>query len=164
MALSLARAAAKAGSKVALVDADSANPELARRLGMEAPCDWREVVGRGESLSEAAVASLEDGVTLFPRTFPTDDEPGMRDPSLVNVLGMLRSFFDLVIVDLSPIGPHESSKKAMFGTCPIDLAVVVRNIQATSTEQTLKTVTALRSIGVKAVGVIENFTGPHEMT
>ena len=118
LALALARTAAVAGSRVALVDADSANPELARRLGMEAPCDWREVVRRGEPMSEAAVASLDDGVTLFPRTFPTDEEIGFSDESLSSTLSELGRSFDLVVVDLPPESPSNTTSEHSATSCP----------------------------------------------
>ena len=111
VAVSLARAAALAGSRVALLDADAANPELARRLGMEAPCDWREVVGRGEPLSEAAVASLEDRVTLLPRTLPTNEDGDSIDQFMLSTLSELRRHFDLIVVDLPPVGPGAATSE-----------------------------------------------------
>ena len=102
LALSLARTAALAGSRVALVDADSGNPELARSLGLEAPCDWQAVLSQQQSLEEAAVASADDHVTLFPLTCPSDDFSGAADQMLTHTLNELSRYFDLVVVDLPP--------------------------------------------------------------
>ncbi len=162
LALSLARTAARAGTRVALVDADAANPELARRLGMEAPCDWREVVSRGEPLSEAAVASLDDHVTLFPKTFPMDDESNSFDEVLLASVRELGKHFDLVVVDLPPVALGNMPGKGVLEPCPIDMVVVMRNVRATSQEQTMATVSSLRRLGVRAVGVVENFTPPSD--
>ncbi len=156
MALSLARSAARAGARVALVDADPGNPELARRLGMEAPCDWREVMGRNEPLSEAAVASLDDGVTLFPRSYPADTPHGPLDAVLTGTLTLLREHFDLVVVDLPPLDAVEDMSERCV-PCPVDMGLVVRNVTVTGPQQSLRTVTALRQWGVMAVGMIENF-------
>lgn len=157
-ALALARSAAMAGARVALVDADAFNPQLSRRLGMEAPCDWSEVVRRGDPLSEAAVASLEDGVMLFPTKWTADHESAALDQPLLQVLAELKQHFDLVIIDLPPAGDTgEPSAREAQTACPVDMAVVVRNVRETSVDQCLTTVAFLRRVGVRAVGVIENF-------
>ncbi len=123
---------------------------------MEAPCDWREVFGRGEPLSEAAVASLEDGVTLFPRSYPADTLNGVLDEALTLTLRQLRKYFDLVVVDLPPV--DATTQVAARGVpCPVDMALVVRNVQITNQQQSVATATLLRELGVLAVGLIENF-------
>lgn len=159
LALALAHTAAQAGSRVALVDGDIANPQLARRLGLEAPCDWHDVVRRGEPLTEAAVTSLGDRVTLFPRTTAGDPLTSPLDQWLVNTLQALREYFDLVVVDMAPIGKLEITSQQANSNCPIDMAVVLRNVLETSEDRCLNTVTTLRAFGVQAVGIIENFDG-----
>lgn len=161
--LALARAAAQAGCRVALVDADSGQPELARRLGVEAPCDWRGVLRRGEPLQEAAVASLADRVTLIPQTEPETDQPRMVDVPLIRLLSDLRERFDLVIVDMGPLGESPRPIEAVL-PCPVDMALVIRNVTETPREESLAAVSALRAWGVRAVGVIENFVGKDELS
>ena len=118
LALSLARSAAVAGSRVALLDADGTNPELARRLGLESPCDWQEAKRQRQSLAEAAVASIEDGVTLFPLTVPRDTLSGrLDDPLLGEVLQELKQHFDLVVIDTQPL-PAEAALVAAVSPVP----------------------------------------------
>ncbi len=161
LALALAQNAARAGSHVALLDADAGNPELAHRLGLESPCDWYEVALRGQSLCEAAVTSLEDGVTLFPLTCPNDELSGVQDQVLARTLGELSRYFDLVVVDLPPTAALPKGRGSADLPCPIDMAVVIRNVQTTPQDLTLTTVSTLRNLGVRAVGVIENFAPSH---
>jgi Mrp family chromosome partitioning ATPase len=159
IALSLARAAASAGARVALVDADADHPQLARRLGMEAPCDWQEVVRLGQPLSEAAVVSLSQRVTLFPKAAATETHVQALTQPLLTVLEELTGHFDLVIVDLPPL-EMDQPNETPISPCPIDMAVVARHVRCTSPEQAMAAAAALRSLGVRAVGVIENFGSP----
>jgi Mrp family chromosome partitioning ATPase len=163
IALSLARSAAAAGCRVAVLDADSAHPELARRLGLDAPCDWQQIQRRGQPLGEAAVASLEDRVTLFPLTIAAGDLSGrLDDPTLTAVLQELKRAFDLVVVDTQPVVAGDAPMAAATGPCEVDMALVVRNIQTTPEARCLATVVRLRAMGVRAVGIVENFTQAEE--
>ncbi|MHB8969065.1 MAG: tyrosine-protein kinase family protein [Pirellulaceae bacterium] len=164
LALSLARSAAIAGSRVALLDADGKNPELARRLGLEAPCDWQEAIRQRQSLAEAAVASLEDGVTLFPLTVPCDTLSGRLDDSLLGeVLQELKQHFDLVVIDTQPLPAEAVAVVAVplprvTRPCAVDMAVLVRNVQTTPQDECLAAVAGLRAMGVRTVGIVENFS------
>jgi Mrp family chromosome partitioning ATPase len=44
----------------------------------------------------------------------------------------------------------------------VDMVVVVRNIQTTSQNSCLSTVARLRAMGVRAVGIVENFAPADE--
>lgn len=159
LALALARSAARAGARVALLDTDLENPNLARQLGIEAPCNWSDTMARREPLSEAAVQSLEDNITLFPLTGPLDNlRSGLADERLASILHQAREEFDLVILDMHPVTHRDASLFQDFPSCPIDMAIVVRNTHVTPTEETLTAVAHLQTMGVTAIGIAENFT------
>ncbi len=163
IALSLARSAAAAGCRVALVDADGANPELAHCLGLDAPCDWRETQRDRQPLREAAVASLNDRVTLFPLTGSDDDLTGrLDDPALTCVLKELQQAFDLVVVDARPVLECPVSGATAPGAGMVDMVLVVRNVQGTTPEVCLSAVGPVRAMGVRAVGIVENFVPAEE--
>jgi Mrp family chromosome partitioning ATPase len=163
VALALARSAAAAGCRVALLDADCANPELARRLGLDAPCDWQQVRRHHQPLHEAAIASLDDRVTLFPLTVPDDDLSGrLDDPTLTGVLQELKRAFDLVVVDTQPVTEGDTRVAAATGPCEVDMVLVVRNVQTTAPETCLSRVARLRAMGIRAVGLVENFAPAEE--
>ena len=157
LALALAQQAARAGCRVALLDADAGNPDLARQLGLESPCDWLDVVLQGQPLSEAAVSSLADHMTLFPLSCTNETPASAQGQLLAEALPQLSCHFDLVIIDLPPASMLPFGPAAATRPGDIDMAVVVRNLQTTSEKQTLETVSKLRSCGVRAVGIIENF-------
>ncbi|NLX56891.1 MAG: hypothetical protein GXY58_17435 [Planctomycetaceae bacterium] len=158
LALSLARSAATAGCRVALLDADAANPQLASQMGLDAPCDWLQVVRSGQPLCEAAVASLEDRVTLFPLSGPDPSLSGRwDDPALTTVLQKLQHAFDLIVLDTLPVAARVPSPAPVSGACQVDMALVVRDIRTTAEVTCLAAVTRVRSMGVRAVGIVENF-------
>jgi Mrp family chromosome partitioning ATPase len=158
VALALARAAAAAGSRVALVDLDSQHPDLARQLGIESPCDWPEILSAGQSLSEAAVASVAEGVTLFPRVAPSQQLAAQLDARLLStVLSDLQRCFDLVIVDAPEIENLVAETLLGGGAAAVDMAVLVRDAQRTTRDDCLAAAARLRPLGVRAVGIVENF-------
>jgi Mrp family chromosome partitioning ATPase len=157
LALCLARCAAQAGIKVALVDADLGNPQLGSRLGIETPCSWLEAVLGKSPLKEAAVASLEDGLTLFPLTIGEDLAVPTADPRWNVVLQAIAMHFPLVIVDTGPLGSDGRHPFSTDADSLIDTAIVVRDLRNTSEERTLATAARLQRSGVHAVGIAENF-------
>jgi Mrp family chromosome partitioning ATPase len=157
LALCLARCAAQAGVSVAVVDADLENPQLGNQLGMETPCSWLEVVAGKSPLNEAAVSSLEDGLTLFPLTGSEDLEAIAGDAQLTGVLRTIAAHFPLVIIDTGPLGSDDRHPFATGEDCPIDTAIVVRDLRNTTEKKALATAELLQRSGVPAVGIAENF-------
>ncbi len=158
LALSLARSAAAAGCRVALLDADAAHPQLASQVGLDAPCDWQQVVRSGQPLCEAAVASLEDRVTLFPLSGPDPSLSGRwDDPALTAALQELQHAFDLIVLDTPPVAAGGLSPAPVSGACQVDMALVVRDIRTTAEDTCLAAVARVRAMGVRAVGIVENF-------
>ena len=64
LGLCLARLASQTGARIALVDADFENPQLAELLGVGTQCDWHSVLAEGLPLAEAAIVCLADELTL----------------------------------------------------------------------------------------------------
>lgn len=162
LALCLARCAAQAGVRVAVVDADLDNPQLGNQLGMEPSCSWLETVAGRSPLDEAAVSSLEDGLTLFPLIGSEDSGTPADDPRLTDVLRTIAAHFPLVVVDTGPLTADGRHPFSTGGACPVDTAIVVRDLRNTSQNKTLATAERLQRSGVPAVGIAENFHGHEE--
>jgi Mrp family chromosome partitioning ATPase len=67
---------------------------------------------------------------------------------------------DLVILDL---GMVDGWGGPVFGgpeQCPVNAAIVVRDMRHTSSQQTEATAARLRRSGIEAVGVAENYVPP----
>jgi Mrp family chromosome partitioning ATPase len=157
LAMCLARCAADAGINVALVDADLENPRLGARLGLETPCSWLEAVATHRSLREAAVTSVEDRLTLFPLTGKesVDIQPG--DGRLIMFVRRISAHYPLVIIDTGPLGPEQTHLFESEAACPIDTAIVVRDLRGTDEQGALATAERLQLGGIQAVGIAENF-------
>jgi Mrp family chromosome partitioning ATPase len=163
LALCLARCAAQAGVKVALLDADFKNPQLGPRLGMEIPCGWSEVLRGKAPLNEAAVASVADQLTLFPLT---DTEPGDVEPGeagLISLVQEISAHYPLVVVDVGPLGAEARHPFASDGVCPVNAAIVVRDLRFTTEKKAIATAQHLERSGIPAVGIAENFVQTRPM-
>lgn len=157
LALCLARSAAESGVNVAIIDADFRNPQLGTRLGMETPCSWLEVVAGKAPLAEAAVASVEDSLTLFPLAGSEDIQIQSDDGRLLALVEEISSHYPLVIVDTGPLGAEERHAFADAKNCPVDAAIVLRDLRYTTEKKAVTTAEQLQNSGIQAVGIAENF-------
>lgn len=157
LALCLARCAAEAGVSVAIVDADFQNPQLGTRLGMETPCSWLKVVAGKAPLHEAAVASIGDHLTLFPLAGLEHVQIRNGDRRLVALVEEISSHYPLVILDTGPLGAEDCHPFADTDNCPVDAAIVVRDLRHTTEKKAAATAEQLQQSGVQAVGIAENF-------
>ncbi len=156
LAICLARAAAAAGAKVALLDGDIASPELGATLGLEFARSWHEAGQGAIPLAEAAVASLEDGVTLIPLSAQAAPQAvTLNDPATTNLLRQAADQFDLVLVDLGKVDADALWR--VGDAVPVDAAIIVRDMRHTSEQETLASVGHFKRLGIDAVGVAENF-------
>lgn len=158
LAICLARAAAGAGAKVCLLDANLRSPQLGTVLGLDFARSWHETLNTTTPLAEAAVTAIADNVTLIPLSKNAARQGTTLDGDGVNeILAQLSETFDLVLVD---IGSPQAGGQNCFpagDACPLDAAIVVRDVRATSEEETLESVSWFRELGIDAVGVAENF-------
>lgn len=160
LALCLARSAAQAGVRVALLDADLQHPQLGIQLGIDSPCGWLDALRGTIPLHEAAVASLDEPLTLFPlrAAQPQDNEqsvPGAQH--WTDILRPISDRFPLTIVDTGPMRPEGPPLLVSQGGCPIDAAIVVRDLRNTSEQTAQAAARQLQQLGIAAVGIAENF-------
>jgi len=99
-------------------------------------------------------------LTLFPLTHAVDQETPTDAQALRTVLRAIAVQFPLVIVDTGPITNDEHHPFADRDDCPIDTAIVVRDLRNTTEKKTLATARLLQRRGVPAVGIAENFRDP----
>jgi Mrp family chromosome partitioning ATPase len=177
LALCLARRAAAAGLKVALVDADFDNPRLAQQLRINPTCGWQDTVAARLPLSEAAVASMRDNVTLLPLRLGSvarHDDPALDPATVTELFDRLSSAFDLVLLDMEPVDPADAegaaesselvepnpSAPAASPRLHNALAALVVYDASSSEEQLADAVLQLRSAGIETIGAVENFSAP----
>ncbi|HEY2412615.1 MAG TPA: hypothetical protein VGI40_10250 [Pirellulaceae bacterium] len=164
LALCLARAAAQAGIQVAVMDADFARPQLASKIALEVAYGWQDAALGRIPLSEAAIKSLHDGVTALPlESALVTRGLSLADPRVTATIRAAAATFELLILDLGPIGPGENLAFPPGEPSPLDAAIVVRDLRfATATESGILCET-LQDSGIEAVGIAENFVIEDEL-
>lgn len=163
LALCLARVAARAGLNAAVMDGDFARPQLASKLGVEVAHGWQDAALGTIPLSEAAIWSREDALTLMPLTMgPATRSLSLADPRVTATLRAAAATFDLVVLDLGPIAPGEMLAFPPGEACPLDAAIVVRDTRLTEPAESEAVGRMLQAAGLEAVGIAENFVVAEE--
>ena len=132
--LCAARRLADQDHRVALVDADFDDPLLARRLGLLPESGWEKVVADGLPLEEVAIDSVQDRLALVPLC-GTPPSGGDSEQSATKIpLDVLGRQYDLVLVDLGPIGEEALAKSGPLETIAdwIDGVILVHNVGSAS--------------------------------
>ncbi len=94
------------GRKVALVDANWSNPQLAQSLGLLPQIGWEETLCGGLPLEEVVIESLADGLAVLPVREPSASA-FTQGGRIAASLDMLAREFDVVLVDLGPLDQVE---------------------------------------------------------
>jgi Mrp family chromosome partitioning ATPase len=158
LALCLARVAARAGIQVALVDGDFARPTLATRLGLDVAHGWQDAALGQIPLSEAAIRSLADNITVLPLEVSAAGRAlTLADPRVTATLRAAVATFELVIIDLGPLGPGERMMFPPGEACPLDATIVVRDLRFAAVAESQDVGERLYDAGIEAVGIAENF-------
>ena len=110
-AICLARIIAIAGRSVVLVDADLRRPNIAESLGLQPTAGVREVLSGEATLEQALVTDAETGAQVLPalRSAGADTSP-IEGGQFVALLEQLKTRFDVVVLDGSPILPVVDSR------------------------------------------------------
>ena len=153
VAIGMAMAAAAAGLRVALVDADTEEPTLIDDLRLELQYGWVDTVRGGVDIREVAVHAVEDGVTFIPLMPPAVSGSAATEYETAQLLEMLRGKFDLIVVDT----PSQESSTNFPAATAIDSALIVRDPSRSGDGVISRLSDRLRAIGVQGIGVVDNF-------
>ncbi|HWB08414.1 MAG TPA: hypothetical protein VG826_04290 [Pirellulales bacterium] len=161
IALLVARFLARRGVRVAILDADVQQPQLASRLGMLVEAGWETSLTGELPPGEALIESLRDRLTLVPLKRPvSESELDGTGKCLNELIKRLQTDFEVVCVDAGPLGEaDQTSHEALFGQTQIDAAVVVRDVRHCRPEQAHAVGRKLGQLGVSHWAVVENFCG-----
>jgi Mrp family chromosome partitioning ATPase len=161
LALVLGRRLAKAGAKIAMVDADFAAPQLAGRLGLVIGIGWETVLALPEktSLWGTMVESIEDRLTVVPLASRSRlTVSGEIAERLADCLRQLSEAFDLVLVDVGPISLDDP--QSSWITAPgngLDAAILACDVRSAEAERLTVLSRRLMDANIPALGVAENF-------
>jgi Mrp family chromosome partitioning ATPase len=158
LALCLARAAAQAGVQVAVMDADFARPQLASKIALEVQFGWQDAALGRVPLSEAAVKSIHDRVTVLPLESASATRGlSLADPRVTATIRAASATFELLILDMGPLASSDQLTFPAGEGCPFDAAIVVRDLRFATATESQTVGEALQDAGVEAVGIAENF-------
>lgn len=164
LALCLARAAAQAGVQVAVMDADFSRPQLASKIALEVAYGWQDAALGRIPLSEAAIKSIQDGVTVLPlESALVTRGLSLADPRVTATIRAAAATFELLILDLGPIGSGEHLAFPPGEPSPLDAAIVVRDLRFATATESGSLCEALQDSGIEAVGIAENFVIEDEL-
>ena len=159
--LCLARRLAERGLRIAVIDADFDNPLLARRLGLLPEVGWEEIFTARLPVEEVTIESVQEGLAVLPlcgsvsgEAFPAGDH---ADPAAR--LDVLRERYDLVLVDLGPLGDDTLEGQGVLQAVLdwIDAMVLVHNVSATSEDELNRIRRRAQAAGLVEAGIAENF-------
>ena len=159
------RRLAKLGLKVLLADADLADPQLARRLGLSPQSGWEDVFSGRLPLEEAVIESVADRLAVLPvcRPFTEEDDEADRqsedETRLAESLQTLSTHYDLVLLDPGPmeeLGAVGASLARSIGS-RLGAIALVHHAGVTPPEDLDEVRDPLAASQIVEVGVIENF-------
>ncbi|MFN3191675.1 MAG: AAA family ATPase [Aureliella sp.] len=160
VACCLAKVAATAGLRVAIVDGDIENPTLCYQTNLDLEDDWKAAIFRQLPLEEVAVHSLEDQLTVIPLLEPIEDyEIDSDDNRIAFMLQQLSESFDLVIVDMGHMDSKRSLVMPMTDQGIVNAILAVVDHRQTTPQRVEACLRRIRRTGIASIGIVENFAG-----
>ena len=151
VAMCLSRAVAREGGSVALLDGDTSTPDLASQLGAASRRTWMSADG---SPAPETIGPPEEQVALYFRTQSQLTSTKQLDNPLERLIQAAAEKYDLVVVDLPPL---DCTGRLPISCAHLDAAILVHNCRQTIPDDVCEAARSLRSMGLAAVGVAENF-------
>ena len=153
VAANLAIAAARAGDRVVLVDADLRRPRVAQALDLVTSPGISNVLAGGP-LREALRRDVEPGLSVLPSGSrpegPAELLAGRRFSDLVR---KLEQHFDLVVIDGPPILPVAD---AVLVAPVVSACVVVNRLGVGNRDRLVRALAGVAKVGGRTVGVVAN--------
>ena len=145
---------AHTGARVCLVDADLRRPRCHRILAMDNVVGLTEVLAGARNLQEAIHQTPVEGLDLLAAGMePPNPTELVGSDKMREVLSLLVTMYDVVIVDSPPVLPVSDSQ--LLSTM-VDGVVVVINSRKTSKQQVRAACTKLEFARAKIFGVVLN--------
>jgi Mrp family chromosome partitioning ATPase len=153
--LAAARSLANLGRKVAVVDANWNNPQLAQSLGLLPQIGWEETLCGGLPLEEVVIESLADGLAVLPVRKPSAST--IAAGPIAASFDILAREFDVVLVDLGPLAQLEEGAPSRAVAARMDAVILVQNVRVTTPNRLADVREHLAASNLRYVGTIQNF-------
>lgn len=153
-ACNLAIVFAEAGKRVLLLDADLRRPSVADYLGLEGAVGLTNVLAGQASINDALQPWGRSGITVLPSgSVPPNPSELLGSRHMGELLGALRTGFDVVIVDTPPLLPVTD---AAVAASRADGTVLVSRCGKTTSSQACEAAHALAAVGARVIGSVLN--------
>ena len=151
-AINIALALAEAEHSVVLVDGDMRRPMLHKYLDLVGSVGFSTVLSGGASLDEALQKTRFPGLTVLASgAIPPNPSELLGSQVAKNMLEELRSHFDYVIVDSTPL---LAVTDAAILAAAADGVIVIARYGQTKREQLSHSVSNLASVGARLLGAV----------
>jgi Mrp family chromosome partitioning ATPase len=158
--LCVARRLTERGLRIAMADADLADPQLAPRLGLQSHCGWESVWARQLPLSEVVVEASDTRLALLPLREPLGVSGGSvyEQSAVAEGLDTLAANYDLVLVDPGPLEDFVGAVGMPAGGIArrLDAVVLVQDVRVTGPERLAEMQRRLAAAGIARVGIVQN--------
>lgn len=158
VAMHMARCAAAAGLKVALVDGDTFCPSLVDQLRLDMQHGWQDCLFENVPLHEAAIHSIADQITLFPLTSVVS--PMQMHANLQRIAKLIKRIsttFDMVFIDANRLNLEQRDMVGVAQETIVDAAIIVVDTELSIKEKVDSAVSILQGMGLSSIGLVENF-------
>ena len=158
VAMHMARCAASAGVRVALIDGDTFCPSLVDQLRLDMQQGWQDCLFENVPLNEIAIHSIVDNITLFPLTSVVS-QPQMHANlhRMAKLIRRISTAFDMVFIDANRLNLEQRDMVGVAQESVVDAAIVVVDTELSIKEKVDTAVSILQGMGISSIGLVENF-------
>ena len=154
----MARCAASAGLRVALVDGDTFCPSLVDQLRLDMERGWQDCLFENIPLQEIAIHSIADQITLFPLTSVISQQQMHANlQRMAKLIRRISNAFDMVFIDGNRLNLEQRDLVGVAQESVVDAAIIVVDTELSIKEKVDSAVSILQSMGISSIGLVENF-------
>lgn len=157
VATNVAAVFARAGHRVALIDADMRRPRVAAFFGLQPAVGLSDVIAGTMALRDALRITQDGRLAVLPcGRIPADPSEALDSAAMTQVLAQLAADYEYVLVDTPPVLPVTD---ALVIAPKLDGAVLVVRIGRTRRQQLRHAIYALRRVNADVIGLVANQAG-----
>ena len=158
VSMHMARCAANAGLRVALVDGDTYCPSLIDQLRLDMQQGWQDCLFENVPLHDIAIHSIADRITLFPLTSVISQQQVHANlHRMAKLIRRISNAFDMVFIDANRLNLEQRDMVGMAQETVVDAAIVVVDTELSIKEKVDSAVSILQGMGIASIGLVENF-------
>ena len=153
-ALNLAISFAQIGKNTLIIDCDMRLPTIASKLGVSGVPGLSNILVKNENVADALRQIGKLGITVLPSgTIPPDPTYLLESKRMESLLGVLRKYYEVIIVDLPPV--NSVTDAAIMARYLDGMLLVVRHNVAEYRE-VQSTLNQLKLADAKILGLVYN--------